>query len=227
MNIGGFEKMSLIDYPGHMSAIIFTSGCNFRCPYCHNPELVEETAPLLEQKDIYEFLRTRVGRLEAVSITGGEPTMHADLPDMIRTIRAIGYRIILDSNGTHPDMLKELIDQKLVDYIAMDIKAPIGEYPRITGMPTNFDAIEKSIDLLMSSPIEYEFRTTIIKSLLSPADILQIAQRIKGARLYALQKFISKKILNPQFRSKTTYSDTEFEDMQKTIAPLVTECIIR
>lgn len=227
MNIGGFQACSLTDYPGKVTAIVFTLGCNFRCPYCHNPELVDETAPEIDAQNILEFLRRRQGKLDAVTITGGEPTLHGDLPQFVHALKKLGFLVKLDTNGTNPSMLSALMDEGLLDYIAMDIKAPLGEYARIVGRPINEEKIRASIKHIRDSHVPYEFRTTVVKSLLSKDDIQVIGEDIRGARMYYLQKFVPTKILNPAFLRKTTYTDEEFEDMRNRLLSYVAECRIR
>ncbi len=225
---GGFIPFTLIDYPGKTASVVFTIGCNFRCPYCHNPELVDETVEkTYTEEEIISFLDTRRDMLDGLVITGGEPTIHEDLIPFMRKVKEMGFLVKLDTNGTDPEMIKKSIVNGLVDYIAMDIKAPLSTYAQNVGRPVNTQAIQASIQLIMDSPVEYEFRTTVIKSLLSPEEIEKIGQDIKGARRYYLQKFISTKILNPQFRKKTTYSDDEFSEIKKTLKKYVTECEIR
>ncbi len=227
MKIGGLQGVSLIDYPGALSAIVFTIGCNFRCPYCHNRDLVEETAVPLSEKQVLDFLRNRKKVLDAVTITGGEPTMQPDLIPFIQHIRQLGYRVKLDTNGTHPSMVRTLIAQQLIDYIAMDIKAPLTAYTRIAARAVDTAVIKESITLIMKSGLPYEFRTTVVRSLLSPEDIQAIAQTIEGAARYCLQKFLPNNILNPAFIKKTTYSTDEFENIRTRILPYVSTCIIR
>jgi len=227
MRIGGLTRCSLIDFPGQMSAIIFTIGCNFRCPYCHNPELVDETADIIPTEDVLDFLRTRIKQLDGVTITGGEPTMHDDLIPFIKEIKALGFKVKLDSNGTNPEMLEKIINEHLVDYLAMDIKAPFSDYASGVGRPVDIEKIKKSVRLIMSNTIPYEFRTTVVKALLSPEDIINISKDIKGAKKYYLQKFVSTKILNQGFIKKTTYTDEEFKEIQKNAQKYVTECYIR
>lgn len=227
MKIGGLQYCSLIDYPGKISAIVFTMGCNFRCPYCHNPELVDETATEVPEAKIFDFLTRRKNLLDAVTITGGEPTMHDDLPDFIRKIKEMGFLVKLDSNGTNPEMLERIIDEKLVDYVAMDIKAPLRSYEKTVGRPVNRASIEKSIALLLTGSVPYEFRTTVVKSLLSLTDLREIGESIRGAKTYNLQKFVPTKTLNPAFIKKTTYSDAEFREMQEMMGEFVGECSVR
>lgn len=227
MKIGGLQKVSLIDYPGKICAIIFTIGCNFHCPYCHNPELVDETADELNEEDIFAFLERRKGLLDAVTITGGEPTLHADLIDVITRIKAMGFLVKLDTNGTHPDIVKRVQDEALVDYIAMDIKSPLRNYASTVARPVDVEAIAESINLIKNGPVPYEFRTTVVKALLTPDDIRGIGEDIAGAKTYYLQKFVSTKTLNPAFIRKTTYTDEEFETMRTVMEQYVQACHIR
>ena len=178
MKIGGLIKFTLIDFPGRPAAVIFTQGCNFRCRYCHNPELVYPhlfTDPVAEE-EIFSFLQRRQGSLEGVVISGGEPTLHDDLPIFISRIKDLGYVVKLDTNGSRPEMIQELIHKKLVDYIAMDLKAPLEKYREITEVDTNTDILRKSMDLIRQSGLEYEFRTTYDKEVLTDADIENLKQ---------------------------------------------------
>ena len=229
MTFGGFEKCTLIDYPGKVACMVYTIGCNFRCPYCHNPELVDETVETkISEKEVLEFLDRRKKMLDALVITGGEPTMHGEsLVRFIKKVKEKGFLIKLDSNGTNPEVLKTLIDKKLVDYIAMDIKSPMSKYSQTVARPVDVAAIRRSIKLIMESGVDYEFRTTVIKALLAPEDFDEIGQEIAGAKSYFLQKFIPTKLLNPQFLKKVTYSDTEFADFQKKMKKYVKHCGIR
>ncbi len=227
MRIGGLQQCSLIDYPGTVSAVVFTIGCNFRCPYCHNPELVDETADTVSETKFFQFLERRVGKLDGVVISGGEPTVHDDLLSFMERIKAYGFRIKLDSNGTRSDVLARAIDQKLVDYIAMDIKAPLSSYERVVARPVDVHEIRKSIALLISERVEYEFRTTVIQSLISIEDFHDIGREIAGAKRYYLQRFVPTKLLNPAFRKKTTYSDKAFETIRTLMNTYVTSCHIR
>lgn len=176
MKFGGLIKFTLIDFPGRPAAVIFTQGCNFRCRYCHNPELVYPhlfTAPV-PSEEITAFLKRRQGTLEGVVVSGGEPTLHDDLPDFLAEIKKLGYKTKLDTNGTRPDMLEELVAKKLVDFIAMDLKAPLAKYALITGIETNPEIITRSMDIIRQSGLEYEFRTTYDKEVLTDADIEEL-----------------------------------------------------
>lgn len=229
MEFGGFEKCTLIDYPGKIACMVYTIGCNFRCPYCHNPELVDETvAHRFSEKEILGFLDGRKKMLDGVVITGGEPTIHGDkLLSFMKEVKERGFLVKLDSNGTNPEFLKQAIDKKLVDYIAMDVKSPLAKYSQTVSRPVDTESIKKSISLIMNSDVEYEFRTTVLKVMLSPEDIEEIVKEIKGAKKYYLQKFIPSKILNPQFIKKTTYNDEEFTEFQKNLIKYVQFCGVR
>jgi pyruvate formate lyase activating enzyme len=223
MKIGGFQKVSLIDYPGRISAVVFTQGCNFRCPFCHNPELVDPKrfTDLIPEKEILSFLEKRKGRLDAVVITGGEPTMQPELIPFILQLRAMGYLIKLDTNGTHPDLLAEMLDGKLLDYAAMDIKAPLERYGAVTKTNTDHDRIRRSISLIMGSGTDYEFRTTAVKSLLTPVDLEEIGKLIPGAKRFVLQKFVPTKTLDRDLLGKPSYSDGELKAIVEKLSSMV------
>ena len=182
MKIGGLIKFTLIDYPGHVAAVVFTQGCNFRCRYCHNPELVyphllQESMP---KDDVLSFLRKRKGTLEGVVITGGEPTVHLGLIDFMAEMKALGYKIKLDTNGTKPEVLQEAIERQLVDFVAMDLKAPLEKYSLITGVEFDPKIIQKSMDMIVASGLPYEFRTTYDKEVLTDEDIQAISDSVQG-----------------------------------------------
>ena len=229
MKIGHIQKTSLIDYPGKISAIIFTLGCNFACPYCHNPELVDPKRfihPLLED-EVIAFLKKRIGQLDAVVITGGEPMIHADLIEFLKTIKDMGYLIKLDTNGTNPDMLCKVIERDLVDYIAMDIKAPLALYDTVTRTLVDTAAVKSSIDLIMEARLPYEFRTTLARSLLKPEDILTIGQMIKEAGMYVLQNFVPSKHLDNDFLRESSFTKEEVAGLKEQLDMLVKRCIVR
>lgn len=182
MKLGGMVKFTLIDFPGTPSAIVFTQGCNFRCRYCHNPELVYPhlfTEPYTEE-EFFAFLKRRQGTLEGVVVSGGEPTLHDDLPRFLADIKVLGYKTKLDTNGSRPEMLEKLLTQKLVDFVAMDLKAPFEKYSLITGVDTNAAVIKKSMNLLQKSGVAYEFRTTYDKEVLNDADISILTNMVEG-----------------------------------------------
>lgn len=202
MVFGGIQKLTLIDYPGKVAATVFTVGCNFLCPYCHNPELVDpkkiSDQPRTTEKEILDFLATRQGLLEGVCITGGEPTLMPDLPEFIKKIKKMGFLVKLDSNGSNPAMLEKLLAKKLVDFIAMDIKAPLEKYKKVAGERVKLEDIQRSIELIQTAP-DYEFRTTVLPSLHSKKDILSIGRWLQGAKKYYLQQFKSTKTLDSAF----------------------------
>lgn len=194
--------MTLIDYPGKVAATVFTVGCNFLCPYCHNPELVDPAKisgqPKTDEKEILDFLATRQGLLEAVCITGGEPTLMADLPVFIKKIKAMGFLVKLDTNGSNPQMLAKLLAEGLVDFIAMDIKAPLEKYKKVAGDKVILANIQRSTELTRSAP-DYEFRTTVLPALHSKKDILSIGRWLQGSKKYYLQQFKPTKTLDSAY----------------------------
>lgn len=222
MIIGGFQKLTLIDYPGKLATTVFTVGCSFRCPFCHNPELVlgishNLTVQEKTKKDFFEFLRKRKEKLDGVCITGGEPTIQPDIIEFIKKIKKIGYAVKLDTNGTRPDIIKKIIDLKLVDYIAMDIKNQLKNYDLTTGVKTDQGRIKLSVDLIMHSGISYEFRTTVVPGIHTQKDFLEIAKWIKGAKKYYLQKYQEIKILDPKLKIKTKNKKIDLEKIKEKI----------
>ncbi len=228
MKIGHLQKVSLIDYPGKISAIVFTQGCNFRCPYCHNPELVDPAryGPCLPEEVIFSYLEKRRGKLEGVVITGGEPTIQGDLAPFLRTVKDMGYLVKLDTNGSRPERLAELLEAGLIDYLAMDIKAPLRKYTSVTGTPGSGQTIKQSIALIMAAHISCEFRTTIAGSQLSAADLLRIGQLIPGAPLYALQMARQGKALEAQFLHTPVQGD-DFTSLKNVLQKSIKKVIIR
>ncbi len=192
MKFLGMEKMSLVDYDGLVSATVFTGGCNFKCPFCHNAPLVSgfENLPTLSESEIFSYLEKRKGVIDGVCITGGEPTLHSDLPIFMEKVKNMGYKIKLDTNGTNPELVKKVHQNGLCDYFAMDIKNDRDSYAKIIGFD-KFDTlkIEKTVEYFLTSSADYEFRTTLIKQFHSKDNILGIAEWIKGAKKYFLQKF--------------------------------------
>lgn len=228
MLIGGLHKLSLIDYPGKLSAVIFTRGCNFRCPYCHNPELIESNGgDIIEEDKILSFLDERKGKLDGVVVTGGEPTLQSEIVEFLERIKRLGFLVKLDTNGSYPERIKELIDRKLLDYIAMDIKAPLYKYNRTTLTSIDTERIVESIHLIMNSGIDYEFRTTVVRSLLSRDDFPKIGEMIKSAKLFVLQEFRPTKTLDPDFLKETSYTKRELEEISISLKELVSKVIIR
>lgn len=192
MQINGLNKTTLLDYPKHLAATIFLGGCNMRCPFCHNASLVMDAGsqPVIPLAEVLSYLDKRRNLLEGVCITGGEPTLYPDLPDFIREIKALGYKIKLDTNGTHPAMMKDLVEHGLVDYVAMDIKNSREHYGLSSGI-RNIDLkpVEESVSFLLSGQVTYEFRTTVVKEHHTEEDMLSIGNWIKGADAYFLQAY--------------------------------------
>lgn len=189
MLIGGLQRCSLVDYPGHVSAVIFTQGCNFRCPYCHNPQLVDPArfGQPLDVDEVFRFLQSRIGRLQAVVVSGGEPLVHDDLPALLGRIRELGYLVKLDTNGSFPGRLSAVVSAGLVDFIAMDIKAPFGRYGELAGVPIDIEAIRESIRIIRESGVDYLFRTTLAEPLLGEDDIRTIRELLGPAEHYRVQ----------------------------------------
>lgn len=233
MQISAIQKLTLLDFPGKAAATVFTPGCNFRCGYCHNAEFVlpERIAKLQEsfipEEVFLKFLAKRKNLLDGVCITGGEPTLQYDLEDFIKKIRALGFLIKLDTNGSNPAMVKNLLAQNLLDYIALDIKASPENYQKLVGV----DAIEKvqqTRDLILHSKIDYEFRTTLVKELIDDDEWQKILHFIKGAKKYFLQNFQTRGgCLNPEFRKYHSFSQAELEKLRSEALRFVGECEIR
>ncbi len=236
IEIGGLEKSTLIDYPGRPACTVFLIGCNFRCPFCYSSELVLlekiKKQPRISEKEFFDFLKKRKELLDGVVICGGEPTIHKDLPEFIKKIKKLGYPVKLDTNGSNPEMLEELIDKKLIDYVAMDIKAPKKKYGKIVGLLDCWNngmlrKIEKSIEILKVGKVDYEFRSTIVPSTHTKEDIIEIARWIKGAKKYFLQNFRAEKTINPKFEKIKPYSKNFLLEIQKEISKFFENCTVR
>ncbi|MDJ0915444.1 MAG: anaerobic ribonucleoside-triphosphate reductase activating protein [Desulfobacterales bacterium] len=232
MQLGGIHKNSLIDYPGKISCVLFTAGCNFDCPYCHNPELVRcesSCVAMIEDQQVFDFLETRKSFLDGVVISGGEPTLQKELFDLCRIIKQMGFPVKLDTNGSRPEILAKLIEQSLVDYCAMDIKTDPYEYSPFIRKSQNPDKILDSIRILMESDVPHEFRTTCVKPFVTETVIEKIAKIIAGCRRYTLQAFHESEVLHPDFFAGRNflYSRKELLKLKALAEPWVQECIIR
>lgn len=216
MRIYGLNKTTLLDYPGHVAATIFLGGCNFRCPFCQNGDLVlrPESQPVIEEEEVYSFLEKRKGILSGVCITGGEPTLDKDLSTGIGRIKKMGYLVKLDTNGYRPEMIRELLAEGLLDYIAMDVKNCMEHYGETAGCGhINLNKIRESINLIKNSGIDYEFRTTVVKELHSDENMIKLGKEIEGAKAYFLQEYQeSSGVISPGFHSCTK------EEMEKKAA---------
>lgn len=229
MRIGGLAKFSLIDYPGRLAAVIFTQGCPFRCDYCHNPELVirAQFGPLLTETEVLHFLNQRRGQLEGVVLTGGEPTLQPDLLTFIRQVKVLGYSVKLDTMGLYEYIIQDLLTAGLLDYVAMDIKAPLAKYPQVVHYPVDTVAIQRSIQLIMTAGIDYEFRTTVVPALLSPSDLREIGRLLSGAKRYILQTFVPTKTNNPTFLTERSYPIDMLAALARELEVYVEHCICR
>jgi pyruvate formate lyase activating enzyme len=231
--IKGMIETSLLDWDGKIVSTLYTPYCNFRCPYCQNAGLVlnpgqYETVPF---EVISNFLSSHRNWIDGVCLTGGEPCFFEDLPEFLEKIRNLGMEIKLDTNGTFPEMLNRVLDRRLVDYVAMDIKAPLtfDAYEKSTRVKSKelFAKVKESINLIMNSKIDYEFRTTVVPSLHTDEDILQIAQKIEGTKKYALQNFSNRETMDPEFQKIAPYKIEKLQEIQKLILRYVQCCVVR
>lgn len=231
MTIGGLQKLTLIDYPDKIACTVFLTGCNFRCPFCYSSELVLpekiEKQPKIPETEFFDFLENRKGLLSGCVLCGGEPTVNKDLPEFVEKIKKLGYEVKLDTNGSNPEMLQELIQKKLIDYVAMDIKAPKEKYSQAAGVNIDVNKIQQSINILKENKVDYEFRTTIVSSVQSREDIIEMAKWIKGAKKYYLQNFMAEKTLDPTFEKVKTNSDEYLSGIIKEISPFFEICKTR
>ena len=224
MFIGGLEKFTLIDYPKKIACTVFTLGCNFRCQFCHNPELImaKENSPRVSEREFFKFLKNRIGKLDGVCITGGEPAIQDDIIKFIKKIKKLGFLVKFDTNGIRPDIIKELVTEKLIDYIAMDIKAPLGlksqtpnsksqtnpkfqitKYEDVIGVKIDIEKIKESASVIMSSPIDYEFRTTAVPGIHTEENFIEIGKWLNGAKAYYIQEYREIKIFDEKLKNTT------------------------
>ncbi|MBW2972091.1 anaerobic ribonucleoside-triphosphate reductase activating protein [Candidatus Woesearchaeota archaeon] len=222
MIIAGIERTSMVDWPGNICSTVFIAGCNFRCGFCHNPELVlpEEIEKIesMTETELLTLLVERKRLIDGVCITGGEPLMSPDIVKLLHRLKDKGFKIKLDTNGSVPTLLRKIIEERLVDYVAMDIKAPKSRYQEVTGTKINPELIEQSIKILKENTIDYEFRTTVVKGLLAKKDIESIGEWIKGAEAYYLQQFIgTEKTLSPEYHKRKAYTPDELHRMMDAV----------
>jgi pyruvate formate lyase activating enzyme len=228
MRIGGLQETSLIDYPDTICAIIWTMGCNFNCPFCYNPQLITEKTQLISEEEILSLLKKRKGKLEGVSITGGEPLLQKDLKNFLKKIKTLGYLIKIDTNGAYPPILEQLLKENLIDYIAMDIKAPPKKYEKLTATKINIKDIEKSIQIIQHSNKDYEFRTTYVPSYLKKTDIIQIAQWLQGSKKFYLQQYKNNTPhLSKELDTFKPYNKEYIIETYNKIKPYFDECYTR
>jgi len=229
INIKGVQKTSMIDYPGNIVSTVFLSRCNFRCPFCHNPELVfDEIKEDIDVKEFFSYLESKKGWLDGICITGGEPTLHSGLKGFMQKVKQLGMKIKLDTNGTCPEILKELIEENLVDMIAMDIKASFENYERVVNASVDKDKIMQSIELLKLGKVDYEFRTTAVPGFFDNEEAHSIGKMLKGAKKYSLQQFRnSDKVLDQSYQDKEPYLAPELQRFAKIIEDYVENVEIR
>ena len=227
MLLMGLQKLTLLDFPGKIACTVFTGGCDFRCPFCHNASLVRlhADAPRLPEEEFFKFLNMRKGVLQGVCITGGEPTLQPHLADFTKRIRELGFKVKLDTNGNNPEVLKSLVSEGLIDYVAMDIKNSFEKYNETTGISADIDSIKESIEILINGNIDYEFRTTLVSGFHTTQDMQRIGEMIKGTKKYYLQNFVdSGDILCPGL---APLGEEEMELMRKTAEKYVSVTQIR
>ncbi len=230
MRIVGFAKTSLLDWDGCVAATLYLPGCNFRCPFCHNRDLVLDHEAMAEipLSNIRRYIETNAEFLDGIVITGGEPTIHSDLPDLIDALSRCGIKVKLDTNGSNPGLISDLLDAGLLDYIAMDLKAPLNsKYSDLIGVKAQLGDIERSASLIMDSSIDYEFRTTIVPVMLDEADIEAMAAYIGGARKYALQQFRPKNTIDPNLTVIDPYPTERIRSMADIAALYVKKVVVR
>ncbi len=227
MKINGLQKLTLLDYPGHTACTIFTAGCNFRCPFCHNAGLVTkiDDSDTIPPEEIISFLKKRAGLLDGVCITGGEPLLQNDIEEFMVEIKTLGYKVKLDTNGSRPEKLKPLIDKGLVDYIAMDIKNSRERYSETAGAEISIEDIEKSIHIIKTCGVDYEFRTTVVKGLHETEDISSLAEWISPCKRYFLQNFVdSGNLIGAGF---SAHAPEALEEMKRCATAFVPNAQIR
>ena len=234
MLLGGLQRMTLIDYPGKIAATVFTVGCNFRCSFCHNPELVLSSQFMVPsgddtlEREFFEFLKTRQGKLDGVCITGGEPTLQPDLIEFIAKTKKMGFAVKLDSNGTRPNILRELFAKKLVDYVAMDIKASLDNYQKVCGVDISIDKIQESVDLIRNSGVDYEFRTTVVPGLHTVEEFKDVAKWLSGSRKYILQKYEDNgKILDETLTERISGKEIDLGKIKKIMETTIEDVSVR
>lgn len=229
MHVKGWVKSSLLDYPGQIAASLFCGGCNFRCPNCHNADIVlhPDDCPDVSEHEIWALLEKRRGLLDGVVLSGGEPTLQADLGKFAARLHDIGYLVKLDTNGYRPGVLQAVIADGLVDYVAMDIKAPLPKYALAAGVPVDTTRIQRSIDLLRDSGVEYEFRTTVVPGILAEDDIVQIGRLIDGAPHYYIQQFVPRNTLDPQMLEQDPYPPDRILALAELARPWVDRVDVR
>ncbi|MBN2421233.1 anaerobic ribonucleoside-triphosphate reductase activating protein [Candidatus Woesearchaeota archaeon] len=230
MIIKGFQETTMIDYPGHIAAIVFVPRCNFRCPFCYNKSLVNNSDELKEinEEEILNFLKKRKKLIDGIVITGGEPTLYADLTDFASKVKEIGLLVKIDTNGTNPDLIKKLLEKKLVDYIAMDIKNCPEKYEKTAGMGVDVEKIKKTVQIIMDSGIDYEFRTTCLPLIIGKEDFVKIGEWLKGAKKYCIQQFKPLgELIDASLMNETSYSHDALIELKTLLEPYFKKVEVR
>ena len=217
LQIKGIEKTSLSDYPGRVAAVVFMAGCNFRCPFCHNKDLVlrHEKLDTIPEEDVLAFLKSRREWLDGVVLSGGEPTLCDGLPAFMEKLKGLGYLVKLDTNGTNPRMLEEVIGKGLADYIAMDIKGPLAGYAKASGVQSDIQSMKESIRTIIDSGVEHEFRSTVLPAIHAREDVEAMARLVSGGKRYFLQQFRPKNTLDPNFEKEKPFTAKEMEELKR------------
>ncbi len=233
MQIAAIQKLTLLDFPTKTACTVFAPGCNFRCGYCHNPELVEPelvkktNKNLIPEEDFFDFLAKRKGMLDGVCVTGGEPTLQKDLPEFLKQIRKRGFLVKLDTNGSQPDVLEKLFKARLLDYVALDVKSSPENYKKLVGVDVS-EKVQSSKNLIMQSGVSYEFRTTLVRELVDEEEWKKILEFVKGAEKYFLQNFVGKQgCLDSAFEKMHGFTKKELEKMCGEAKEIVRECGVR
>lgn len=232
MLIGGFQKLTLIDYPGKVATVVFTIGCNFRCSFCHNPDLIKPTPEMItigkqNEKIFFDFLKKRKGLLDGVCVTGGEPTVQPGLLPFLERIRSMGFLVKLDTNGLRPEVLKEILRRKLADHIAMDIKHAPQKYASAMGVDVDMEKIRESVELIQKSGLDYEFRTTVVPGIHTEEDFEAIGQWIRGTKHYYLQPFRPDIVFDSKVRDLAKGKTLDFEDIKVHLKKYHINAVIR
>ncbi len=231
--IKGFDQMSLIDWDGMVATVLYVSGCNFRCPFCHNSGLVisPEEYQSIPIDEVLAYVSEHADFLDGVVVTGGEPCFHKNLSDLLARLKDAGMKVKLDTNGSFPDRLKSMMDAGLVDYVAMDIKAPLDfeSYMKSAGItdPRALERVRNSVDLLMEGKVDYEFRMTVVPALHRASDLRRIGDQLKGAARFVLQPYIPRNTLDPAFENEAPYDLERLQEFREMLAPMFGECVVR
>ena len=233
MEFKGFIKTSLIEYPGKIVSVAFVGGCNFRCPFCQNPDLVlnSRSLPSISEEEVVDHLLSKRKWLDGLVITGGEPMLEEDLPDFLSKIKKESFLVEVETNGTNPGMLRDLVSRSLVDYVTLDIKAPLEweKYRKVAGIANKklFGKVKESVKILLRSNINYEFRTTVVPGLVDQEDVISIARGVGGIKKYVLQQFVPTVTLDKQYEKIEPYSKAQLEGMKEKVAHYAEFCEIR